>query len=167
MGVLSGDSDGERSNECRACGDCVGAEPCRAGGMRRRDRQVQGQASQDGFRHREVDLQGSPGCGCDGGLRPYRGKRSGRIVTNGQFRDVAPQGIPARSRNGAGVYKVVATKFEQAAAPATPSGGHDDPMLLAKPKNLLPKKYADASTSDVSITITDKGTDSLAIELKE
>lgn len=78
-----------------------------------------------------------------------------------------PKAFPPDPGMVPGVYKVVATKFEQAAAPATPSGGHDDPMLLAKPKNLLPKKYADASTSDVSITITDKGTDSLAIELKE
>ncbi len=78
-----------------------------------------------------------------------------------------PKAFPPDPGMVPGVYKVVATKFEQAAVPAAPSGGHDDPMLLAKPKNLLPKKYADATTSDISITITDKGTDSLAIELKD
>lgn len=109
-----------------------------------------------------VMYQGSPLTDATVTLTPESGKwvgvgqtdESGKVEvrTNGQF-----EGVPA------GTYTVTVKKQEQPTGGSDPSSAEEDAAMAATkasaPKLLVPKKYTEASTSGLSVQVSDSPVD--------
>jgi hypothetical protein len=65
-----------------------------------------------------------------------------------------------------GKYKMTVVKVEAPPAAAGPGGGHDD-SETPPPRDLLPIRYKDAATSDLTAEIPEGGTSDLTFDLKD
>jgi hypothetical protein len=85
---------------------------------------------------------------------------AGLTDTNGQFR---LQTFAENDGAVAGDYKVTVRKVKTAAAA---SGSDDAPVPPGGETWLLPRKYGDATTTDLTATVTDAGDNTIELKLK-